>query len=254
MTTWNFAPGAALVTGAASGIGRATAAALVAAGLPVLLLDRDEAGLAALAAELGDSARAAAADISDEESVAGTVGELADGVQLAYVAHCAGIHQSAGTAELTGGDWSHMLAVNLVGAFNVARACLPWLRSAPYPAMVNVTSIEAHRVVALVNPHPTPHYAAAKGGLDMLSRCLAVEFAPYGIRVNAVAPGPVATPMIAADHHGASELASPFADHLLIKRYAQPGEIADAICFLLSRSASYITATTLMVDGGYTAL
>jgi NAD(P)-dependent dehydrogenase (short-subunit alcohol dehydrogenase family) len=178
---------------------------------------------------------------------------LAGGRPLSYVAHCAGIHHSAGAGELNADDWSRMLGVNLVGAFNVARACAAHLRSAPGPAIVNVTSVEAARVIALINPHATPHYAAAKAGLEMLTRSLAHEFAPDGIRVNAVAPGAVDTPMMRGDH-GRVPLARAFADHLLIKRYARPAEIAAAICFLLSDSASYITATTLTVDGGFTAL
>ena len=167
--------------------------------------------------------------------------------------NCAGIHQPAGVEELSADDWTRMLSVNLVGAFNVSRAAARHLRSAQAPAIVNITSVESTRVVALVNPHATPHYAAAKAGLDMLTKSLAHEFAPDGIRVNAVAPGAVDTPMMRGDH-GRAPLARAFADHLLIKRYARPAEIAAAICFLLSDSASYITATTLTVDGGFTAL
>jgi NAD(P)-dependent dehydrogenase (short-subunit alcohol dehydrogenase family) len=250
---WAFAGDTALVTGAASGIGKATAEALRAAGLRVLLLDRDAAAGADVCARLGEQARFHPADVADQGQTERAITVLAAGRPLSYVAHCAGIHHSAGTAELRADDWSRMLGVNLVGAFNVARACAAHLRPAPGPAIVNVTSVEAARVIALINPHATPHYAAAKAGLEMLTRSLAHEFAPDGIRVNAVAPGAVDTPMMRG-HHGQAPLPRAFADHLLIKRYAQPAEIAAAICFLLSDSASYITATTLTVDGGFTAL
>ena len=251
---FTYAGDTALVTGAASGIGRATAATLASAGLTVLLLDRDGDGAIAAAAELGPECRAEAADVADERQVAGTVTRLLGDRRLSYVAHCAGIHQRVEPASLTAEDWSRMLSVNLVGAFNIARACLPHLRAAPSPSIVNVTSVEACRVVALVDPHSTPHYAAAKAGLDMLTKNLAHEYATDGIRVNAVAPGPVATPMTAGAHGGNAELPAAFASHLLIKRYARPEEMAAVICFLLSDAASYITATTVVADGGYTAL
>ncbi len=249
-----FAGDTALVTGAASGIGKATALALEAAGLRVLLLDRDADAAARVCAELGTGHRHRAADIADPEQTERAVADLTCDLRLSYVAHCAGIHQSAGAADLTAGDWSRMLGVNLTGGFNVARACAGRLREAPAPAIVNVTSIEARRVIALANPHATPHYAAAKAGLEMLTRSLAHEFAPDGIRVNAVAPGLTDTPMTRGDHGAAPGLAPAFAAHLMIKRYARPAEIAAAILFLLSDSASYITATTLTVDGGFTAM
>lgn len=251
-TAWSFRGTGALVTGAASGIGRATATALRDSGVEVLLLDQDATVVAEVGAELG--ARYGRADISDAAQTSAAVAALTADRPLSYVAHCAGIHQSVGVREITAEDWTRMLGVNLVGAFNVARACEPYLRQADGPAIVNVTSIEAVRVVALVNPHATPHYAAAKAGLTMLTNSLAHEFASDGIRVNAVAPGPVDTPMARANHGAEPTLAPTFADHLLIKRYARADEIAEAICFLLSDSASYITATTLTVDGGYTAV
>jgi NAD(P)-dependent dehydrogenase (short-subunit alcohol dehydrogenase family) len=253
-TAWGFSGDAALVTGAASGIGRATATALHAAGLQVLVLDRDGEAAAGVCAQLGERARYHEADIADPEQTHDAVTALVGDGTLSYVVNCAGIHQPAGVDELTADDWTRMLSVNLVGAFNVSRAAARHLRQAPSPAIVNITSVESTRVVALVNPHSTPHYAAAKAGLEMLTKNLAHEFAPAGIRVNAIAPGPVETPMVRGAHSGASGLPRAFADHLMIKRYAQPAELAAAICFLLSDAASYITATTLNVDGGYTAL
>lgn len=252
--SYSYAGHTALVTGGASGIGRAAAAILADAGLTVLLLDRDGTAAASTAADLGPACRPGTADVADEEQVAGTIARLLGDQKLSYVAHCAGIHQRVEPASLTAADWSRMLAVNLVGAFNVARACLPHLRAAPSPSIVNVTSVEASRVVALVDPHSTPHYAAAKAGLEMLTKNLAHEYAADGIRVNSVAPGPVATPMTLTAHDGNAELPTAFASHLLIKRYARPEEIAAVICFLLSDAASYITATTIATDGGYTAL
>ena len=250
---WAFAGDTALVTGAASGIGKATAEALRAAGLRVLLLDRDAVAGADVCTRLGEQARFHPADVADQAQTERAITVLAGGRPLSYVAHCAGIHQSAGLGELSADDWSRMLGVNLVGAFNVARACAGHLRSAPGPAIVNVTSVEAARVIALINPHATPHYAAAKAGLEMLTRSLAHEFAPGATALTRIPSGAVDTPMMRGDH-GRAPLARAFADHLLIKRYAQPAEIAAAICFLLSDSASYITATTLTVDGGFTAL
>jgi NAD(P)-dependent dehydrogenase (short-subunit alcohol dehydrogenase family) len=104
-----------------------------------------------------------------------------------------------------------------------------------------------------VNPDATPHYAASKAALDMLTRSMAHALATDAVRVNAVAPGFVATRMTRADH-GAADLPGPAATHALIKRYADPAEVAAAISFLLSDAASFITGATLRVDGGYLTL
>jgi len=219
LTGWMYEGDTALLIGAGLGIGKFTAESLWAAGLRVLLLDRDGETAQRAAADLRPRAHAATAD---EHRTADVIARLAADGTRSCVAHCAGVYHSAHVVGVTTQDWSRLLSVNLVGAFNVARACAPHLRASPRPAIVNVASIEASRVVALVNPHATPHYAVAKAGLAIRTRALAHEFAPDGIRVNSVAPG--------------------------------PGEIADAICFLLSSASSYITATAVTVDGGYTAL
>lgn len=241
----------ALVTGAASGIGLATTRMLGAAGVRVLAVD--------VATGLEDSVRdlvtagcdvvAVRHDITDEEGLVAAL-EAAGADGLAYVANCAGIHQQRSFDDITLDEWRRMLEVNLLGAFAVTRAAARWLRASGGGAVVNVTSTEAERVIALVNPDAVPHYAASKAALAMLTRSEAHALAADGIRVNAVAPGFVATPMTRGNHD-ASDLPEPARARALIQRYAEPEEIAVAVCFLLSDGAGFITGTTLHVDGGY---
>lgn len=252
---WQLPLGTALVTGGTSGIGRATAVALARADLRVVLLTRHGDEAEKVAQEIGGNVCGIEGDVSDERSVAEAIDRTCSGLGgLRYVANCAGVHQSADFWKVTPADWNEMVNVNLVGAFNVARAARPYLQSASGASIVNVSSIEASRVVALVNQAAVPHYAAAKGGLEMLTKSLAHELARDNIRVNAVAPGPVATRLTASDHESAGHLPARFADHMLIRRYAAPSEIADVVCFLLSPASSFVTATTVCVDGGYSAL
>ena len=246
-----FRGDAAMVTGAASGIGRACVEVLSQAGLQVIGVDRDEAihDWAARWRDEGRDVTAVCVDIVDESAV----GEALASVNpsgLAYAVNCAGIHGQVSFDDITLDQWRRVLDVNLLGAFAASRAAVAWMRAVGFGSIVNVTSTEAQHVVALVNPDAVPHYAASKAALEMLTRSMAHALAGDAIRVNAVAPGFTATPMTTGNH-GAVELAPEAQARQLIKRFADPEEVVAAIAFLLSDNASFITASTLAVDGGF---
>jgi NAD(P)-dependent dehydrogenase (short-subunit alcohol dehydrogenase family) len=233
-----------LVTGAASGIGRATAARFAAEGARVVLLDRDEA-VRDVAAEVGGSA--AVADVSVPEQVERAL----DGAgPLDVVVNNAAIIRYGRFMELELEEFEDVLRVNVAGTFLVSQAAVRRMPDDGRPrAIVNLASAEGRRVIAR-SGHPQVHYGASKAAIEQLTRALAVELAPRGIRVNAVCPGLVATPFtagVAAD----PEASRWFLDHVLLDRFGQPEEIAAAVFFLASEEASYVTGSTLVVDGGW---
>lgn len=244
-----FRGDAALVTGAASGIGRACVDALVSAGLRVIALDRDESVAEVTQSHPVGAVDAIASDVTNEDRMSEALSHVNTN-GLAYVVNCAGVHGQFSFDTITADEWHRVLDINLLGAFWASRAAVPHLRATGFGAIVNITSIEARQVVALINPDATPHYAASKAALAMLTQSMAHSLARDNIRVNAVAPGFTSTPM-AHGNHGATDLAPQAADRMLIKRYATTREIAEPVAFLLSDSASYITATTLAIDGGF---
>jgi NAD(P)-dependent dehydrogenase (short-subunit alcohol dehydrogenase family) len=237
-------------TGAGSGIGAATARRYAAEGGRVAVADLDVERAEAVAAELEGSI-AVRCDVSDEESVAEAVRTAHERLgRVDGVLNSAGYVKFAPVEELSLADWNRMLAVHLTGTFLVCRAALPHLRATGHGSIVNFASS-----TALVARPNLAAYSAAKGGIVAFSRQLALEAGPE-VRVNVLAPGSVRTPLTApvygeAGTGAGGDYALP---HSIQKRTAEPEEIAAAACFLLSDEASFFTASTLVADGGATAL
>lgn len=239
------------ITGAAAGIGRATALAFAARGARVALIDVDEAGLAATAADI--RARSGTAftycrSVADEQAmleVAADVGRRLARCDL--LVNNAGVLLRGGFADADApAQWRRTLDVNLSGAYYASRAFLTLLQ-ANAGCIVNVASI--HAWVAVGN---SAAYTASKGGLKQLTQALALELAPRGIRVNAVAPGSIATEMTAVTRADPPAL-SKFLERVPLARVGEVTDVVNAVQFLASDLASYITGVTLPVDGGYLA-
>lgn len=236
----------AIVTGAAAGIGRAIAFRLARAGARVGCLDVNERALAGVVAEIEaekGNALPLLADVSSENAVRQAVDRATSALGgLDIVVNNAGIVILQRFDETPVEDWDRTFAINLRAMFLMARAALPALRSSSCGAIVNIASIAAYR-------YTVPHvpYATAKAGVVAFTRDLAVELAPDRIRVNAVAPGPIATEMLGKL---TQEELGRAGKHYLLGRLGKPEDIAEAVAFLASDRASYITGATLPVTGG----
>jgi NAD(P)-dependent dehydrogenase (short-subunit alcohol dehydrogenase family) len=245
---------AVLVTGAASGIGRAVAERCVAEGAVVGGLDADGAALGAVAAGLAGRFVAAAADIRDEAAVTAAVAslatELAPAGGIGGLVNCAGVGGYTGdVTETTPADWERVLGVNLTGAFLVSRAALP--RMGPGAAVVHIGS-----QYGMTGGAGFPAYCAAKAGLIGLTRAMAVDHAPDGVRVNCVCPGPTDTPMLrrSGPVPGAVRREEERVRHRsLLPAPGDPAHVAATVCFLLTPAAAHITGAVVPVDGGWTA-
>ena len=239
----------ALVTGASSGIGAAAARALAAAGAAVALLARRREPLESLAAELGEgTALPLVADVVDSDQVDDAVAAtLTRFGRLDAVVNSAGVSIPASLADTDDEIWRAQIDANLSGSFFVARAAAPHMGEGG--SIVNVGSELSH-----VGMEMFVAYCASKAGVIGLTRALAAELAP-AIRVNAVCPGPVDTPMLAAefDHFGAEAALAETLARVPMRRLAGADEVAAAILYLTA-DAPYATGTALALDGGVTAI
>lgn len=246
-----FAGRRALVTGGASGIGRATAGRLASEGARVAILARDGARGADAATALGCTL--VVADATDEAAVERAVADAEAALRgpVDVLVSAAGTYAIRPLLELPLADWEGILGDNLRSAFLVGRAVGRRLVAAGRPgAIVNVASIAAFLADAV---EPSAHYAASKAALLALTRQMSAEWGRHGIRVNAVAPGLIDTPMLRMTPDTPEGRA--FLDaRVPLGRIGRPEEIAAVIAFLASEEASYVTGATLLADGGVTAL
>ena len=236
----------ALVTGAARGIGLATAKKFLAEGWRVALLDIEgelQAGATA-ALKNPDNTLAITCDVSDAAAVgAAMVAVMSRFGRLDALVNNAGVAVFAPVLETSDADWNRIMAVNLTGPFLCTKAAAPLMREQGGGAIVNVTSISAVRASTLRSA-----YGTSKAGLAHLTKQLAVELASLNIRVNAVAPGPVDTAMAKQVH--SKEILADYHDAIPLNRYGLEEELAEAIFFLCSERASYITGQVIGVNGG----
>ncbi len=239
----------AFVTGGGSGMGRETARLLAGAGARVAICDRDGEAARDTADMLGDGGVwTGTVDVSDSAAVDRAVAEAAGALgPIDALVNIAGIYQVAELENITDEDWARMFAVHVNGTFHTCRAVLPGMMAARAGAIVNMSSLHAVRGQA-----NAAHYAAAKGAIIGFTKSIAREKGPLGIRANAVAPGPIDTPLWrgAVPPDEIDAVMAKRSEIIPIGRLGEPAEVAQTIVYLLGPAASYITGQVVTIDGG----
>ena len=234
----------ALVTGAARGIGLATARLFVEQGWRVAMVDRDAEELAQAVAPLGAEAAGVTCDVSDPEAVARAVAEVTErfgGIDA--LVNNAGVADFGPIEETGFARWRTVMETNLDGVFLMSQACLPALRASA-GAILNIASISGLRASTL-----RVAYGTSKAAVIQLTKQQAAELGEHGIRANCVCPGPVRTKLAMAVH--SQEIIDAYHDAIPLNRYGTEREIAEVIVFLCSERASYVTGQVIAVDGGF---
>lgn len=244
----------ALVTGGARGIGRAISERLATAGATLIVadLDADEAANVVSGIKAGGGkAEAFRLDVTDRSAVEAAAASLtAVHGSLDVLVNNAGIVRNAEATEMSYDDWKSVLDIDLGGVFHCAQAFGRRMVEAGRGSIVNISSICGE---VAVYPQPQVSYNAAKAGVNMLTRSLAVEWARHGVRVNAVAPGYVGTELTLRGRSN-PEWFDTWMRMTPMGRLGEPREIANAVLFLAADASSYVTGSVLTIDGGYTAL
>jgi NAD(P)-dependent dehydrogenase (short-subunit alcohol dehydrogenase family) len=242
----------ALVTGAASGIGRAVALCFAEAGYDLTLVDRDAAGLADVAAAAGGSVLTVVVDFAAPEEAAAQVGDASGERPYDVLVNCAGLGFAATAVDTTADQWNTTLSVNLSGTFFMCRLVLPGMLAAGKGVIVNIASAGA--VVGLRN---RVAYCASKAGVVGLTRALAADHAGHGIRINAICPGTVDSPWIGKILAGNAD---PVATRKMMEerqldgRMGTPEEVAEWIAFIANDTGRFMNGASLIIDGGLTAV
>jgi NAD(P)-dependent dehydrogenase (short-subunit alcohol dehydrogenase family) len=242
----------ALVTGGGRGIGRGIAFGLAEAGAAVAVWDIDPSSAATVAAELGEGALADVVDVTDTAAVEAGLDRIASSLGLVDILVAnAGVTSRSPLESLDDEDFRRVIDVNLGGTFactrGVGRRLIDASRSGSVITIASISGVVGNR------GGDNSHYCLTKGGVIAFTRSLAVEWAKYGIRVNAIAPGYTITPMTDRLHETDPSWYRELVDRVPLQRLGTPEDMAGAAVFLASPAAAYVTGHVLLVDGGYTA-
>ena len=246
LTDSGLAGAVAVVTGGSRGLGRAIVQVLTAAGLEVVFTYRENAAAAAAVTSACPGAKitAEAVDVRDAAACAAFAEKAFDRTgRIDVLVNNAGVIRDNPLGALEPDDVRVVLETNVEGTFNMTRAVVPFMISQRRGKIVNISSVSGEK-----GGRGQTNYAASKGAINAFTRALAVEVAPRGITVNAVAPGVIETEMSRAVRDLAGDQIK---SRILLRRFGQPEEVAHAVCFLSSRYADYITGQVLHVDGGF---